>query len=1261
VLTNPNNKRAEYRACILGVLMAIAIMLMGALQQRFRAAFSGPIKQAPQCEMPATGKYCPVRNIDACVQLAGNAQDVLAILWNGEPPGTSTDSGASCASARAEVIRYSVATLDGRYFIPTYCLYSVLLATWLVNLALERAGTTPTPRSSSRRKQLLWCAGAVVAATIALAVLDWNENRATLLLLESATEAANFQASTVQIASLWKWIAAGIWLLSFALSWRRLSLLISGTSRARRLLRLVTSLAILAAVSVTTGVALVCWNVALVVSLSFLAASMGLALVAAAVFAVFALWRPWFRVLQDALVSTAVDNPKSLAEVLTTELNALRLDLFATPAAEQKPAGESGQIDQLKRLYQSIADPRQSSQPLSALCLSGGGIRSATFNLGVIQGLARHGHLGNFDYLSSVSGGGYIASWLRTWMAREGSASVIAQLASRSPANGPLEPEPAPVRSLREYSNYLTPRLGLFSGDTWSAVAIIARNILLNWLVIIPLIASVVGLPQFFLLISNRLFNSQGPSELLVAAVSVEFAASVGVFILRRVVKGDVPQAVIILCAVLPVFAAGLLLSGAGLQLNTFLNGIIAHGDARSLKLLWAFAFLWSVAVPVMGWLIGELAAKLCSKVLLDTEEKRTVSPLYELTALLVSGTAGAALFVGVTLSWFGGLSANLIYYVIAAPPVLLGIYLISRVLFVGISSLSERSLDSAPTGISDDADREWWARLSGWLLLAIFLWAAITSICLLVTYLHEIGPAVWSKTEYVSHVCLVITTAASGLASALLGGSSRTSSGRGPATTTTPTNTLLKVVLAVAAPVFAISVVVLISWGTHALGRALIIDTLFDTDKFLNPDTFHGDRHAGMFFLLLIGLALFSLLAGWIVNVNLFSLHGMYRNRLVRAYLGASNSKRKPDPFTGFALTDNVRLHELWKPEAEKCVTRPLPVINATLNLVGGTRLAWQQRKAESFSMTPFYCGNFREGYRDSRFYGGKAGITVGTAVTISGAAANPNMGYNSSPALGFVMALFNVRLGAWLGNTNEKGEHTYRYAGPRQAIMPMLAELFGLTNSSRGYVNLSDGGHFDNLGLYEMVLRRCRHILVCDAGQDGSFAFEDLGNAIRKIRIDFGIPIIFQKKIRILPNTSRGHGLYCALATICYSEVDGTSGQCDGQLVYIKPTLRGRGPSDEECSIPYDVYSYSRRSENFPHESTTEQWFSESQFESYRALALHTLDQLGLGSGNDASVCAFVAAVEKYLKHVESRGTRVVDSAEELAIDLTELTGQE
>src|SRR5207247_6622419 len=134
----------------------------------------------------------------------------------------------------------------------------------------------------------------------------------------------------------------------------------------------------------------------------------------------------------------------------------------------------------------------------------------------------------------------------------------------------------------------------------------------------------------------------------------------------------------------------------------------------------------------------------------------------------------------------------------------------------------------------------------------------------------------------------------------------------------------------------------------------------------------------------------------GFFINVNKFSLHAPYRSRLIRAFLGAWRTRegRQPHLFTGFDPADNFALGEL---SADK----PFHVINAALNLIKGEELAWQERKAESFTMSRLHCGSWHLGYRPSEYYG--TGVTLGTALTISGAAANPNMGYYSSPIVGF------------------------------------------------------------------------------------------------------------------------------------------------------------------------------------------------------------------------------------------------------------------
>jgi hypothetical protein len=165
------------------------------------------------------------------------------------------------------------------------------------------------------------------------------------------------------------------------------------------------------------------------------------------------------------------------------------------------------------------------------------------------------------------------------------------------------------------------------------------------------------------------------------------------------------------------------------------------------------------------------------------------------------------------------------------------------------------------------------------------------------------------------------------------------------------------------------------------------------------------------------------------------------------------------------------------------------------------------------------------------------------------------------------------------------------------------MIHEAFGLTDNRNPYIYLSDGGHFENLGLYEMVLRRCHCIVISDAGCDPECAFEDLGNAIRKVRVDLGIPIELKEPSIYSRKAVDKMSRYCAVGTINYRAVDGASAR-NGTLIYLKPVIRG--------GQPMDVFNYARTSQEFPHESTGDQFFSETQFESYRMLGSHTVEEI-------------------------------------------------
>src|SRR6185436_16809318 len=226
-------------------------------------------------------------------------------------------------------------------------------------------------------------------------------------------------------------------------------------------------------------------------------------------------------------------------------------------------------------------------------------------------------------------------------------------------------------------------------------------------------------------------------------------------------------------------------------------------------------------------------------------------------------------------------------------------------------------------------------------------------------------------------------------------------------------------------------------------------------------------------------------------------------------------------------------------------------------------------------------------------------------------------------------LMTMFNVRLGAWMGNPGEPGSSTDTDHAPRNIIQPIIAEALGQTDDQSPYVYLSDGGHFENLGLYEMVLRRCRFIVVSDASTDAGYSFDSLAQSIRQIRVDLGIPIDIEE-LSIIPPAKDLRGKYCAIGNIRYSCVDRPADSdlhredYDGILIYIKASMIG----DE----PRDVINYEQSSKDFPQEVIVDQWFSESQFESYRALGSHIIDAICGGDQNKISLAAFARKVKEH-----------------------------
>jgi hypothetical protein len=216
---------------------------------------------------------------------------------------------------------------------------------------------------------------------------------------------------------------------------------------------------------------------------------------------------------------------------------------------------------------------------------------------------------------------------------------------------------------------------------------------------------------------------------------------------------------------------------------------------------------------------------------------------------------------------------------------------------------------------------------------------------------------------------------------------------------------------------------------------------------------------------------------------------------------------------------------------------------------------------------------------------------------MTISGAAVSPDMGYHSSPATAFLMTLFDVRLGAWLPNPG--AERQWSRAKPSNALWPLFNEMFGRANDRKADIYLSDGGHFDNLGVYEMLRRRCRRIVVIDADCDPKYHYGDLGRALRMAAIDLYVTVEFMTPLIKGDISLNASG---ALARVTY--LDGK----EGLLLYLKPWLPN--------GLAADVLAYWAEHDDFPHQSTAQQFFEESQFESYRALGEQIVSEAFAGA---------------------------------------------
>jgi hypothetical protein len=946
------------------------------------------------------------------------------------------------------------------------------------------------------------------------------------------------------------------------------------------------------------------------------------------------------------------------------------------------------------------SDDTPADKNLAALAISGGGIRSATFGLGILEGLKSFGLLKKLDYLSTVSGGGYIGAWLSANCRRAAERRAAPQKAPEKAADKEEYVEASKdwlgedakwgksVAHLRRYSNYLSPQVGFFSADTWSMATIWLRNTILVQLTVISAIAVLLLLPRLFFEGFVR-WPEAGPLRWISVLVFLIAVAGIagnecrlnggGAWLLhsdywRPALKRS-GLCVLLACdiylfrdfkpfenepvdwiaaapiALLLVFA-GFFFLPVGVKLMSKAPWLRAN-PPKEINYTQAWVQYW-VVVPMM------IAGFLCSAVLWGQSDQMRVS-------LKLDGAAGTfseffmtawyywplPLSVVVGSLWLvsywslrfqrdaeGNRCTNILwiwapfpavfilYTLLCAiilqfhrwsdvgeypnnegawhafvwgPPLVLLAFSVSIVILIGMMGRQ-----------STEAIREWWSRLGAWLSIYGVAWMIVT----LAAVYGPLSAAMLLDSEIWNWAAIggwLATTLAG-----LLAGKSGSTAGKpkNAKAETTATEKVLNVIAVVGPFVFIAGLLIGIATCLHIVlflnSPGEDYENFTDLNHFYWPMLDATERWV-VLIVLVITAGCLSLLASR-VDINEFSLNAFYRSRLSRCYLGATHflvGERKPQAFTEFDENDDLPLSDLMIPEAQShAPPGPLHIVNCALNLGGSSDLAMHTRHSASFAMSPIATGSgympryqgAQEahaithgmlGYRLTSSYGGPDGQpTLGQAISVSGAAASPNMGYHTSPVVAFLLTVFNVRLGWWFPNPAEKVTDP----SPRFSLRFLVMELFGGANEKSNFLMISDGGHFENLAAYELIRRKARVIIISDAECDRELHFEGVGSLIRMCEVDFGHRITLDLSAIRLNDNEYSHRRW-AVGSIDYvDEHNRDVVLSTGVLIYLKASMTG----DEDSAIQ----QYKSAHLDFPHESTGDQFYGEDQFESYRRL---------------------------------------------------------
>jgi len=861
---------------------------------------------------------------------------------------------------------------------------------------------------------------------------------------------------------------------------------------------------------------------------------------------------------------------------------------------------------------------------LSALSLSGGGVRSASFCLGVTKALAEFNILKNFDYLSTVSGGGFAGSFLTRWAHEVGCKKMQEDL-----TNDFSFSVAGPLLHLRKYVSYLTPKLGLTSLDSLAVAALYLRNLIINWIVIIPWLLAASLLPAVCKIILDDYFaqvNGKPPTIDTFVSIVSTLVGSTAVLVIwmnrkyRPDLKGQTPLrrspdpifSGLIELFVVPAFLVLLFIS-ADMNRNSLgqiVVGFIGYAAPDGINkphifLSWLSANSKWVLLAVGAVVLVEntISQLIRQGAWTERDPKKPFRRMGQLASNIIRNQIAffvqllAMIFVvSLGQSLIGRFQTD---YISGAIVVFLPLwihfaYLLGDAFYIALQSRQPWI----------DIEQEWTARISGSLSSLPFAWTALAAVVIW-------GPLnfkenVHSPETFRPIIALGTTTTAIGLVGYA---ATRLTKLFEDAKKGLATWQALgaKVASGLALFLFLLCLLVLLSM-LGALFSVKLATVLPDSIKSADPKL--------MATLILIFVpVLFSVVFDLCSNLNKFSLHGIYRNRLVRTFVGASNPDRarhKPG-FLNILATDNIPLDDLRRHPQADSIPPSLHVVNLSMNIPGSTDVTYQERRALPFIATPLFVGTSalpldtagpKGWFRDTADYSNtsKRGamqekFSYGGAIAISGAAFDPSMGRFSTLPLRLLLTFFNLRLGVWLGNSGPPGSVTrtkfdippFRAKGPRFMALQIAKEFLGRANEAQKFVHLSDGGHFENLAAYEMLRRRCGFILIVDAGCDPECHFEDLGLLQRLARTDINAHIDFPAaNLNALRDGTSAH----AFGEVTYRDSGNQLVGC-GTICYLKPRLtKGLQP---------ETSAFASTNPKFPNEPTSNQFYSESQFFAY------------------------------------------------------------